>query len=132
MSSSSIWSSSKASTAGDGHAQGVADKVADVMVLEEGRVLGEDRALVGFFDIAFEGHESVFAGLVKQLIHHFQGVDVALLAELGAAENAGDAARNFLEDVQRIGDEHRSEGSAPDDDQFGGLDEHPRLPCSIK
>ena len=35
--------------AGDGHAQGVANEIADVMVFQEGRVFGEDRTLVGFF-----------------------------------------------------------------------------------
>jgi hypothetical protein len=52
--------------AGDGHAQGVTDEIAHVIILEEGWILGEDGTLLGLFDIGFEGHESVFAGLVER------------------------------------------------------------------
>ena len=77
-------------------------KSQNVMVLEEGRVLGEDRALVGLFDVGFERHQAVFAGLVEQVVHHFQSVDIGLLAELGAAEDAANAAGDFLDDVQGL------------------------------
>ena len=113
--------------AGDGHAQRVADEIAHVMILEEGGILGEDGTLLGLFDVGFERHQSVFAGLVEQVVHHFQGVDVGLLAELGAAEDATDSASDFLEDMERIRDEEGADGGAADDDQFRGLDKHPEV-----
>ena len=111
--------------AGDGHAQGVADEVAHMVILEEGGILGEDGTLLWLFDVGFEGHESVFASLVEQVVHHFQGVDISLLAEFGAREDASDAAGDFLENVERIRDKEGADGGAADDDQFGGLDEDP-------
>ena len=63
----------------------------------------------GLFDIGFESHESVFAGLVEQVVHHFQSVDVGLLSELGAAEDSTDAASNLLEDMERIRDEESAD-----------------------
>ena len=74
-----------------------------------------------FFHVGFESHESVFAGFVEQVVHHFQSVDVGLLAELGAAEDAADASGDFLDDVQRVADQNCADGGAADDDQFRGL-----------
>jgi hypothetical protein len=114
--------------AGDSHAQGVADEIAHVMILEEGWILSEDGTILGLFDIGFESHESVFAGLVEQVIHHFQSVDVGLLSELGAAEDSTDAASNLLEDMERIRDEESADGGAADDDQFRRLHKYPQVP----
>jgi hypothetical protein len=109
--------------AGDGHAQGVAYEIANVMVLEEGRVLGKNRALLGLFDVGFEGHEAVFAGLVEQVVHHFQGVDVGLFAKLGAAEDGADSAADSLKDIEGIRDQKGAHGGATDDEQFSRLHE---------
>ncbi len=51
--------------AGDGHAQRIADEIANVMVFEEGGVLEEDLTLVGLFHVGLESHQAVLAGLVE-------------------------------------------------------------------
>ena len=109
----------------DRHSQGVADEVAHVVVLEESRILGKDRTLIGLFDVGFERHQSVFAGPVQQVVHGFERVDVGLLGEFRTAENAADTADDFLDDVERVGDQHRAHGSAADDQQFRGLEKYP-------
>ena len=69
---------------GDGHAQGVANEVAGVVVLDELWVLAEDGALVGLLDIAFDGEQSVFTGLVEDLVAHLQRLKVKGLGEVRA------------------------------------------------
>src|SRR5579864_1728421 len=109
---------------GDGHAQRVADKIANVVILEECRVLGKNSTLLRLFDVGFQGHESIFAGLVEQVVQHFQSVDIGLLAELRTAKDAGDSPRDLLQDVQGIGDQQSAYGGASDDHQFGRLNKH--------
>jgi len=107
--------------------QGVANEIADVMVLEESRILGKDGALLRFFDIGFESHQSVFAGFVEQVVHHFQGVDIGLLAELGGAEDGTDTASDLFENVEWIRNEQRTYGGPTDDDQFCRLNENSEI-----
>ncbi len=66
----------------DGHAQGVAKIVASVMVFQKGRVFRKDRALVGCFHIVFQGHQSLAARFIEQVIDHFQRIQIALFGEL--------------------------------------------------
>ncbi len=65
----------------DGHAHGVAEVVADVVILEEGGILGEKWTLAGILDVAFQRHQALAARLVEEFIHHFEGVEVALFGE---------------------------------------------------
>ena len=113
--------------AGDGHAQRVTNEIANMMVLEEGGILGKYRALGGFFHVRFEGHQPVFTGLIEQVVQHFQSVNVSLLAELGAAEDAPDAAPDLLEDVEWISDQKSTDGRAADCDQFRRLNQDAKV-----
>ena len=101
----------------------IAYKVADMVVLENGRALRKQRTLVWFFYVILKGHEAIFAGLVEQVVHHLQGIDVSLFGVLGAAEDAADSAGDLLKNVKRIGDEDGADGRAADGDQLGGLNE---------
>src|SRR5450631_1441807 len=113
--------------AGNGHAERVADEIANVVVLEECRVLREDSTLVRLFDVGFQSHQAVFTGLVEQVIHHLQGFDIGLLAELGAAEDAADSATDLLEDVERIRDKKGADRGSADDDQLSRLNENAQI-----
>ena len=53
---------------GDVHAQGVANELHSMMVLEKTRVLGKHRAFFGFLDVRLELGGAVLAGMVKQFI----------------------------------------------------------------
>ena len=70
-------------------------KVADVMVLEKRWILREDCALFRLFDVGFERHQAVFARFVEQVVHHFQGVDIGLLAELRTCRRLRQFRRQF-------------------------------------
>src|SRR5258706_12933017 len=118
----------KSVDAGNGHAQGIADKVPHMMVLENGWRLGEQGTLVRLLDVVLEGHQSIFAGLVEQVIHCLQGIDVGLLFVFGAGENAANSSGNLLEDVEWIGDEDGADGGAADGDKFRGLDQDAEIP----
>ena len=108
----------------DGHAQGIADKIADVVIFEKCRVLGEHGTLLWLFDVRFENHQAVFAGFVEQVVHHFERVNIGLLAELGTAKDAADSSSDLLEDVKRICDQKSTDGGTADDNQFCRLNEN--------
>jgi hypothetical protein len=99
----------------DRHTQRVADKITHMVVFKESWILGKNGTLVGFLDVGFERHQSVFAGPVQQVVHGFERVHLGLLGEFGTAENSADTADDFLDDVERVGDQHRAHGSAADD-----------------
>jgi hypothetical protein len=58
--------------AGDGRAQGIAHEIADVMILKECLILGKNWTLRRFLDIGLQSHQAAFAGLVEQVVQHFQ------------------------------------------------------------
>ena len=66
-------------TSADGHAHRVANKIAQMMIADKFFVLGEERTLGRIFDVSFERDQTFFAGLLKQLVHHLEGVDITLL-----------------------------------------------------
>jgi len=112
----------KSIDAGNGHAQGIANEGAHMLILDEGCVFGEDRTFLRLFDVILESHESIFARLVQEVIHHLERIDIGLLAEFRANENAADASCDFFQDVKRIGDQDGADGCAADDDQFRRLE----------
>src|SRR5712691_2133118 len=109
------------------HTQGITDKVTDVMVFENGWAFGEQLTFVRLFHVTFEGHQPVFTGLVQQVVHHFEGIDVSLPGVFGASENAANPAGNLFKDVERIGDKDGTDGRAADGDEFRGLNEDTKI-----
>src|SRR6266851_9293848 len=114
--------------AGDCHAQGVANKVTNVMMLQELRPGRQNRTLVGLFHVALKGHQSLLARFVQQIEHHLQRLKVALLTEFGSAKHTTDSSSNALQDVERVCDQHGTDGGAANDDEFGGLHQHTQVP----
>src|ERR1700722_10636301 len=112
---------------GDGHAQRIADKVTNVVIFHKAGVLGKNRTLARLFHIALQRHQAVFAGLVEQVIHHFEGVDIGLLAELGSAECSADSSGDRFDDVQRIRDQDGAYRGAANNDQLRRLHEHSHI-----
>jgi hypothetical protein len=94
-----------------------------VVAPEDGRPLGKQRTLVGLLYVVLQGHESIFAGLVEQVVHHLQRIDVGVLGEFGSGKDAADSAGDLLENVKRIGDEDGADSGPTDGNQFGGLKE---------
>jgi hypothetical protein len=111
----------------DCHAERVADEVPGMVVMEEGGVFRKDGALFGFLHIGLESHKAVFARLVEQVVHHLEGVNVGLFAELGSSENTGDSSHDFLDDVQRIRNQQCARGSTGDDEQLSRLQQHANI-----
>ena len=80
----------------DGHAHGVAEVVADVMVLKKARMLGKNRTLGWVFDVTFERHQPLAASFVEQFIHHFERVEITLFGEFRSSENPCEASRDLF------------------------------------
>jgi hypothetical protein len=119
-------------TATSSHADGVADEMQGVVVLEEFRILREDWAFVWGVAVGFEGHQAFFAGAAEEFVHHFHGFEVFFLGKLRSAKSAGDAADDGFEDVEGVRDQHRADGGAANDDEFRRLHEDLQGPFSIK
>ena len=62
----------------DRHSHGVAQEVDSMLVFQEARVLGKQRAFFWFFDVAFQRDQPFAARLIEQLKRHLQQIDVAL------------------------------------------------------
>src|SRR5207248_6655682 len=90
----------------DRHAHAVAEKVADVMVFHEERVLGKDRALLRFLDIGLERHQPFFSALIEKVIHGFKKLDVPLFGELRASEDSAHTRLNLFQNMELICDQH--------------------------
>src|SRR5262245_28189609 len=111
-------------TAARGHAYRVADEMERVMILQELRILREDRTLFGVVTVRLQRHQAFFARTAEQLEHHLQSLQIAVLAVCRGAECAEGSTEDLLQYVQWIGDEHRAGRRASDDDECCGLDEH--------
>lgn len=107
----------------DGHAHGIAEIVADVVILEEGGILGEKWTFGGILDVALQRHQALTARLVKEFIHHFEGVEVALFGEFGSSEHARNPSHDFFQNVKGVGNQYRADGSASNDHQLSRLDQ---------
>lgn len=71
--------------AADQQAQVIGDEQDDQRVSDQSRVLGENRALRGFFDIPFQGEHAFAAGLAQQGIEHGHQFQVQGFVVFGAA-----------------------------------------------
>src|SRR6266567_201542 len=95
-----------------------------MMVVEELREIFEDSTCFGLLHVHLYTQQTLFAHLIQELIHHLQGIEVALLAELGAAEHADQSRHNPFQDMHWIGHQQSARGGACDDQQFRGLHKH--------
>jgi len=95
-----------------------------MVILREVFVFREERALVRLLDIIFECHQAFLARLLQQFINHFQGIDVALGAELRGPKCPNEPAHHLLQNVYWIGDQQRAQRRPADDDQLRRLEQH--------
>ena len=90
---------------------------------EKAGILRKHGALFRIVAVGLDGHQALFAGAGEKFEQHFHGFHVSGFAVLRAAKDAGEAARHFLEDVERIGNENGAgSGAANNNDEFGGLE----------
>ena len=80
--------------------------------------------LDGIFDVGFERHQSIFARLVQQVIHHFQRFQISFLVELASAEYPAESGRDLFQNVQWVGHQNGADRRAANDDEFRRLHQH--------
>ncbi len=83
---------------------------------------------LGFFDIHFDAEQTLFPHLVEKLVHHLEGIEIALFAEPGTADYSFQSAEDAFENMRRVGDQQSAESRAGNDEQLGGLNEHLDMP----
>lgn len=113
--------------AADHQAQAIGDEVQQVMVGHHLGIVAEDGAVLGPFDMVFQCHEAIAAGLVQQLVDQAQGGLVVVGAVLRALEHAHDAAERLLDDLARGADQERAQRRAADNHQLVGLPQRAQL-----
>ena len=58
----------------DGHAYGVAKKLQNVVIFDEGGIFRQDGTLLRLFDVALERDQAFAAGFVEQIVDGLQGI----------------------------------------------------------
>ena len=112
---------------GDHHAQRVADKIAGVVVLEKCRKLRKQLALLRHLDILLDGQVALASRFGEHAKHHAQRLQIAGLAVTRGPEGRAHAGGDAFEDVHRIGNEQRAQGSTADDEQLRRLHQHQQV-----
>lgn len=110
--------------AGEDDLHGVAEEADGVVVGQERRVVLDDVALLGLFDVALKAEETFFSGHVEELIHHLQEVHVGLFGAgigLKKSKDGFDGSRHVL---HAVGSEERAGAGTTEDDDFVNLDEN--------
>ncbi len=111
-------------TAGDGHAQRVAEEVKGVMLRHELRVFVEDLPFGRVIDFFFQFRGSGLAGQGEQLVEHLERFEITHLGEGAAGEHANQALPDLNQNRQGIGDDHCPYGCSKNDDEFGRLEKN--------
>src|SRR5450830_540190 len=112
--------------AGGHDAQVITDVGGHALIFEHGRVLGENRAGGGVFDIAFDGHHAFAAALVEDLEYQTQHFQVK-----GVGETRAEHAQRLLDHmhghVAGVGLQECAECRAANNHHFEGLDQRSNL-----
>src|SRR6266849_7949840 len=95
-----------------------------MVVLQEAGIFLEQLALLRILDIGLEFHSAVLARVVEQRVQHLQIFEVELLGKRARQKHCYATLTNADDDGQLIGDEHRAQGGATNDQEFGGLQKH--------
>ena len=109
--------------AADHHAQIVGDELHHVVITGDARILGEDGTGLRAFDIAFDGHQSLFAHLGQYLEEHSQQLHVVRLVELGALEHRRQRPQRRLDGLGPVTRYKAAYGQADDGQVLHG---HPQ------
>jgi hypothetical protein len=97
------------------------------MVLEKAGVVFEQRTFVRILDICLKLHGAILARIVKQFIQHLEVLEVEGFGKRTRKKHAHAPFEDLNNDGQRIGNEHRSQRGAANDEQFGGLEQHHKV-----
>ncbi|MNH05935.1 hypothetical protein D3C79_652870 [compost metagenome] len=108
--------------AGGHDAQVVTDERGHAFITQYRRILGENRAGSGVFDIGFDRHHAFATGFVENLVDQAQHLDIE-----GVGKTRAEHLQRLLDymhgHVARVGLEERTECSATDNQHFERLDQ---------
>src|SRR5690606_36414588 len=96
--------------AGGHDAQVVADERRHAFILENGRVLGKDRALPRLLDVRLDGHHALAATLVEDLVEQPEYVQIEGLAVAVTEDDLGYLGKDALHQRQVVGHQEGAEG----------------------
>ncbi|MNN28806.1 hypothetical protein D3C81_1423870 [compost metagenome] len=94
-----------------------------MMVGQHLGIVGEDRAVLGIFDMLLQRHEAFATRLVEQFVEQAEHVQVVLALVLRALERTGHGPEGLLDRLVWRAHQERAQGRAANDDQFIGLPE---------
>src|SRR5437660_12704769 len=103
------------------HLERVAEKSLGVMLPAEERILFEDVAGLGAFDVRLETGQSVLASLLKHVVQYLEQFRVGLLRVRRGCEESRNGLDAADDDGQRIADQRGDEGGPANNDEFGPL-----------
>jgi hypothetical protein len=95
------------------------------VVLHEGRIIGEDIAVVGIFDMRFEGQRTLALGQLEDRKQHGQQFNVVVLVvRLAAFHHPAQMLAGGKQDRLRIGDDEAADRRPENDQHLKWLPEH--------
>ena len=101
----------------------VAEEVDRVVVLQERRVLAEDRALLHVVDVLVERDRAVLADEREHLVLQLQQLQVVVVGRHLGRERRLEGAEHLVAHLAGRRDDQRAERGAADDDELVGLPE---------
>jgi hypothetical protein len=102
------------------HAQVVGDEVGHVVVVAHVGVLLEQRRVVRVFNVFFDRHQALFAGLLQDVVEQRQQLHEAGLGVLASLEAHANARHRGLDHVHLVVGQKGPQCSAKDGGQFEG------------
>ena len=100
-----------------------------VVVGEHVRILAEQRALLGFLDVALDRHQTFLANLGEDLVQQRHELHVQRLGEFRTLEQGGQRLERCLAGLRVIADEKRAQRTAADHEQFERLEQRAEMPA---
>src|SRR5271156_1106562 len=106
------------------HAYRVAHKMQRMMILQEFWILRKHRALIRCVAVRFQRHQTFLARPAQQLEHHLHRLQIFRFVIFRPAEDPRHSSRHRLQNVQRIGDQQRSNRRPAQYHQLRRLHQH--------
>src|SRR5882724_11972460 len=115
----------RSDTASQDNPYRVGEKMDRVMIFDEAGILRKEAALVRIFDVRFKRQLPILAGHLEQLIHDAEQLEILRLRDCSTGQHLGERGQNLYDHFDRRRNQHNAQGGTQDDDELGGLDEHP-------
>ena len=109
------------------HPQVVGEKLNQMVVVQNRRILFKDLAVFGFLDIGFERHQAVFPDLIEQFEHQRKHIKQEHLVDFRTLENRTEVMHHQLDGTAVVRGNRSANRQTKNRQHFSGLPKHHRV-----